>query len=70
MCLPLPSSYTSITSVHLQALIEVPKLAAIPVLGDIVTAPGVRQIMEAIVPGEILSCGATAVGWDLARGED
>ncbi|KXZ47794.1 hypothetical protein GPECTOR_33g676 [Gonium pectorale] len=35
----------------IQALIEVPKLAKIPVLGDIVTAPGVRQILEAIIPG-------------------
>ena len=29
-----------------------PKLAAIPVLGDIVTAPVVKQLLEAIVPGE------------------
>lgn len=40
-------------STHLipQALIEVPKLAAIPILGDIVTAPVVRQLLEAVVPG-------------------
>ncbi|GFR49707.1 hypothetical protein Agub_g11860 [Astrephomene gubernaculifera] len=35
----------------IQALIEVPKLAKVPVLGAIVTAPAVRQILEAIVPG-------------------
>ncbi|KXZ47792.1 hypothetical protein GPECTOR_33g674 [Gonium pectorale] len=35
----------------IQALIEVPKLANIPVLGTIVTLPGIRQILEAIVPG-------------------
>ncbi|KXZ47791.1 hypothetical protein GPECTOR_33g673 [Gonium pectorale] len=35
----------------IQAIIEVPKLAQVPVLGKIVTAPGVRQILEAIVPG-------------------
>jgi hypothetical protein len=34
-----------------QAIIEVPKLAEIPVLGDIVTAPVIRQLLEAIVPG-------------------
>ncbi len=34
-----------------QAVIEVPKLAAIPILGDIVTAPAIRQIIEAIIPG-------------------
>ncbi|KAG2494790.1 hypothetical protein HYH03_007033 [Edaphochlamys debaryana] len=35
----------------IQALIEVPKLATVPVLGDIVTAPVIQQILEAIVPG-------------------
>ncbi|KAG2435994.1 hypothetical protein HYH02_011707 [Chlamydomonas schloesseri] len=35
----------------IQAMIEVPKLASIPVLGDIVTAPVVKQLLEAIVPG-------------------
>eukprot|EP00198_Chlamydomonas_reinhardtii_P012991 XP_001702328.1 ERD4-related membrane protein [Chlamydomonas reinhardtii] len=35
----------------IQALIEVPKLASIPVLGDIVTAPVVKQLLEAIIPG-------------------
>ncbi len=34
-----------------QALIEVPKLATVPVLRDIVTAPAVRQILEAVIPG-------------------
>ncbi|KAG2426181.1 hypothetical protein HXX76_013162 [Chlamydomonas incerta] len=38
----------------IQALIEVPKLADVPVLGDIVTAPVIRQILEAIIPGLVL----------------
>ncbi|KAG2435999.1 hypothetical protein HYH02_011712 [Chlamydomonas schloesseri] len=38
----------------IQALIEVPKLASIPVLGDIVTAPVVKQLLEAIIPGLVL----------------
>lgn len=35
-----------------QGIIEVPKLAKIPVLGSIVTAPAIRQLIEAIIPGE------------------
>ncbi|PNW79626.1 hypothetical protein CHLRE_08g360564v5 [Chlamydomonas reinhardtii] len=38
----------------IQALIEVPKLASVPVLGDIVTAPVVRQLVEAMLPGLVL----------------
>ncbi|KAG2494802.1 hypothetical protein HYH03_007045 [Edaphochlamys debaryana] len=34
-----------------QGMIEVPKLATIPVLGDIVTAPVVKQLLEGILPG-------------------
>ncbi|PNH02372.1 putative membrane protein C2G11.09 [Tetrabaena socialis] len=37
-----------------QAMIEVPKLANLPVLGKIVKAPAVRQLLEAIVPGVVL----------------
>ncbi|GIL54579.1 hypothetical protein Vafri_10327, partial [Volvox africanus] len=38
----------------IQALIEVPKLAKVPVLGAIVTAPVIRQLLEAVVPGMVL----------------
>ncbi|KAG2426182.1 hypothetical protein HXX76_013163 [Chlamydomonas incerta] len=38
----------------IQAMIEVPKLANIPVLGDIVTAPVIKQLLEAIIPGLVL----------------
>ncbi|KAG2426171.1 hypothetical protein HXX76_013152 [Chlamydomonas incerta] len=38
----------------IQAMIEVPKLANIPVLGDIVTAPAIKQLLEAIIPGLVL----------------
>ncbi|KAG2451091.1 hypothetical protein HYH02_004359 [Chlamydomonas schloesseri] len=38
----------------IQALIEVPKLASVPVLGDIVTAPVISQFIQAIIPGLVL----------------
>ncbi|KAG2482060.1 hypothetical protein HYH03_018986 [Edaphochlamys debaryana] len=45
----------------IQALIEVPKLARLPVLGPIVRAPAVRQILEAVVPGLALKLFLTVV---------
>ncbi|KAL6760771.1 hypothetical protein V8C86DRAFT_1039267 [Haematococcus lacustris] len=37
-----------------QALIEVPRLASVPVLGTIVNLPVIKQVLEGIVPGLVL----------------
>eukprot|EP00198_Chlamydomonas_reinhardtii_P012975 XP_001702312.1 ERD4-related membrane protein [Chlamydomonas reinhardtii] len=38
----------------IQAMIEVPKLATVDGLGPIVTAPVIKQLLEAIIPGLVL----------------
>ncbi|GIL80074.1 hypothetical protein Vretimale_12911 [Volvox reticuliferus] len=38
----------------IQAMIEVPKLAKVPVLGKIVTTPPIKQLMQAVIPGLVL----------------
>ncbi|GIL54578.1 hypothetical protein Vafri_10327 [Volvox africanus] len=38
----------------IQAMIEVPKLAKVPVLGKIVTTPPIKQLLQAVVPGMVL----------------
>ncbi|GLC42966.1 hypothetical protein PLESTB_000281900 [Pleodorina starrii] len=38
----------------IQAMIEIPKLAQIPVLGDIVTTPPIKQLLQAVIPGLVL----------------
>ncbi|EFJ43788.1 ERD4-related membrane protein [Volvox carteri f. nagariensis] len=38
----------------IQGMIEVPKLASIPVLGDIVTTPPIKQLLQAVIPGLVL----------------